>query len=233
MRSRAVPDTPKEALMSPEIVLIVKHIAITTIVAMPCLMVLFFPLTASDGKKSRTLTGLMCTTCLVFFIVVLDTVQDRPSPVETMASVKSQSTDTKKGSRRKYSSKVPAGGVVRAVLKEKYSILFALWFGFSFLYLLSHKGERTARMVVGMVMALRGKHHPYAHQDPMDDFIVNEVLRGIVPGSKGGDYLHEWFLRALLAKQGNASSLDGQGADVEEPSTEVTSDIPMPAGEEP
>lgn len=185
-------------------------------------LVVFFPVTASNRKKSRTLTGLLCTTAIIFLVVVLDTIQDRP-PQHTVSYKASATSTTRKHSRRRSTKVSSAAAGVRAVAKEKYSILFAMWFGFAFLYLLSHKNGQMADMGIKMTMAIRGKHDPYAHSDRFSEYVVTAMEDEDVLGPN-----HEWAIRAILAKQGKVEVLGSKDEDTMSTPSPDDEDLPDP-----
>lgn len=158
------------------------------------LLRIFRPMRASDGKPSNTLTGLFCVTLVVFVVVIVDSINDRPN-VSSQTTVNS----TRKGTSVKRSRR---GGTAyksakaRSVAKEKYGILGMLWVGFALLYLLSHRGETVWTMGLRFLMAIRGKFDPLPDEDGLDKLITETVNEDPSPENK------EWAIRMTLAKKG-------------------------------
>lgn len=151
---------------------------------------------SSGQMRSWTLTFMQISAVAIFCTVFLDTLQDAgrpPTPVGVSIPT-SRPTISKVAA-----GKQPAatGSFSRAVLKEKYAILYAVFGMFSLLYLLSHKNEKMTNMAVRVIMAVRGKFNPTPYEDPIEQMMVDNLLR-----YSESVYHQEWFLRALMAKQG-------------------------------
>lgn len=153
------------------------------------------PATASDGHKSWTLTGLKLVTVFVLATVLLDTLNDRVSITTTTTATTLKATT--RNVRPVSSTLAP----VRSVIKEKYNILGGLWLGFAILYMLSHRLQAWSNTVIRGIMAVR-KMDPFVGQDAIDKFIIAQL-----DANYDSVYHHEWFLRALLAKRGEASAV--------------------------
>lgn len=176
---------------------------------------IFRPMKASDGNPSNSLTGLFVTTLVIFTIVILDTKNDSPQSVTPPASPAPPapivSSDNKppakvgRGRRtiptlRSYPT-VSSNNKTRSVMKEKYGILYGVWFGWLLLYLLSHKGKLVWDMMLRFITAVRGKFNPLpASEDIIDRHIVNSLEEDTSPQNK------DWGIRMILAKQGTVSS---------------------------
>lgn len=174
-----------------------------------------WPASASNGKKSWTLNFLRLTTLFIFATVIIDTVNDRyyplPKPPAT-ATTTTVMAPPKRGRRTRSSSKsLP---IVRAVLKEKYNILGALWLGFAILYVLSHRHDEWSDTIIRGIMAVR-KMDPFAGRDEIDKFIIQRLEDNF-----DSIYHHEWFLRALLAKKGIADAADASKTLMQFPASE-------------
>jgi len=162
---------------------------------------IFWPMQASDGRVSRSLTGLYCTTAVIFMVVIMDTVHDRPEAASSTSTLSSTKKGTKVVKRSRGRSKAVLPSKSRSVLKEKYYVLFAMWLGFAFLYLFGHKDKQMAELGIRVMTAIRGKFNPMPDRDMIDQLFVSVV------GEKPDAEAREWLLRAVLAKQGVASSV--------------------------
>lgn len=192
-----------------------------TITWMIILLRIFRPMKASDGKPSNTLTGLFCVTLVVFVVVIVDSINDRPD-VSSQTTVNSTRRGTSvKRSRRGGTAYKSAKA--RSVAKEKYGILGMLWVGFALLYLLSHRGETVWTMGLRFLMAIRGKFDPLPDEDGLDKLITETVNDEPSPENK------EWAIRMTLAKKGVVTTGSPLSPSV---SSDVTDALDMPGGTE-
>jgi len=168
------------------------------IVTVTWLFMLFLvvkPLRASDGRVSRTLTGLLMTTIIIFMITITDSINDQPiqSISKTTAVSNAKESKLKRLTRGRAGMGTPKA---RAVIKEKYGILVILWIGFACLYLLSHRGQEIQIMGLRFMMALRGKFNPMPNDDPLDNFLVSMLQ------SSNTDDNQNFAVELTLAKKG-------------------------------
>jgi len=172
---------------------VTKH-PVVTLTFLIVLFRMFRPMMASDNKPSWTLTGLFCTTMIIFMVTIIDSINDRPD-------VSSQTTaiSTRKG--KKVSRRTRGRGnfktaKARGVVKEKYGILGSIWIGFMLLYLLSHKGKDIWSMMLRFMMAGRGKFNPMPNDDPMDNYLVSLLKEDLSPITRA------FAVRMTLARKG-------------------------------
>ena len=178
------------------------------------------PCKAGDGTMSRTLTGMYMAAVFIFAVVVVDTVQDRPTIQPQIVTQPSVAPQPATVNRQLVAARLPSisaarptqyGERSRVVLKEKYFILGLVFVCFSLLYLVSHRNEQITRMLVWIVMAAR-RLNPFEHDSRMDGAVVDILL-----GDAADQKTRQFALDYVLAKRGVSAAV----AKIEDESIEL------------
>ena len=174
-------------------------VVIIGLVALYCVYRMFKPVTARDGLKSRTLTGLYITMIMIFAVIMIDTLNDRGQVVvDDSSKASTKSTRRASSARRGRKSTVRDNSYARAVLKEKYAILAFVFAFFGILYLLGHQNERMTKMGVWFIMAAR-KLNPFENELDMAAISVLEE-------DPDNPDTRQWYIEYVLAKRGVSST---------------------------
>ena len=174
---------------------------VVTITFVFILIRISFPMKASDGKRSNTLSGLVCTSVVIFMVCVMDTLNDTYTPLETtktIAASHSQADKAKPGISRYLPS--TSSTTKRSVTKEKYTILGLLLLFYAVLYLLSHRGKEIQVMGLRFATALRGKFPPMPDDDVIENYMVEALRESPTPETR------QWAVQMMLAKKGIVST---------------------------
>ena len=182
---------------------------------------LFKPMRMSNTViPSWSLTGLFCTTVVIFMVVIVDSINDTPN-VSSQTTVASKAGATRISQLRRGSTAVSTAKV-RSVVKEKYGILGTIWIGWLLLYVLGHK-QGMWDMSLRFMMAIRGKHNPIPNDDPIDNYLVDLLKGDSSPESRG------FAVQMTLARKG-VVPVEDKKSEAPLPGADAPIDMSAPTG---
>ena len=167
---------------------------------------IFVPAKDSKGRRSHSLGGMHICLAFLFATVAVDSTNDKGLPPANCAPAAAFKAAGGKKRRRRGSSS--PGTTARTVLKEKYFAILAALAMFCALYVVSHKQNKP---VTQGIMAARAIN-PYEHEDP-----VNEAIVAILRNDPNDRATRDWFVNAVLAKQGVKAESKAESAEPEDP----------------
>lgn len=171
---------------------------------------LFRPLAASDGRLSRSLSGMWVVSLFLFATVMTDSL--------SAFMIKTQPAASPVGSAL---SKTASWAQMIGAFKERYGTLVLMFSTFAVLYVVSHKQESVSLLIIRALMAIR-RLDPFVHDSQLERCTVRLLEHATTADER------EWALevaRVTLRHPGDRTIPKDGGVSSQPPKPTLTPDL--------